>query len=1099
MGKSEKPPVTSTATATGSGEAAKAAAQPGVDLDLDGGAQQGQLADIAGHEGAGNAMAQDMMTGTGTGTGQDLAPATDVPQAATSTAAPATQEGDEERELSDDEVQEEIDNAHAAAGPAKEDGAGAQGDPAAEGGEAAAKEEVKGEGPAATAAGPAAAGGMCVQADSSAMPPFQICKATDPLSRWDNEVSWHDAFKNPGQCSQNFEVDRAALIGDALGGGFLAGVEAGAINVLMDSAVNVAATKIPYISGFVELAQIAYDPEAWLQAQSQATFGKFSKGFDQIINGDAWDKVEGTVNLLSGAVGVIGLLTNICWIIAGVGFLASFICPALLPFVALCTSWATSLSAISGIAYLILSLLQLGLVGMRATEIAVSDADPEDLLASGKSLEDNTKGFTATYTTRAGGNLRQRAANKMSGRDPASKPDTPYKRREEKKDDPSGWFKALDVVTGNVAHEKGLGHASKGAVDSAKSARGNAAKAEDAFFGRGDYKRGGEDGPVNTTAQKLADMEHAGANVFHSTNAREDFYKQQADKDGHGVKARAQDDSHTKWTPYFQEKDEAHAKMAADRRAKRDRAQQDLDDAQAALRKAEQDSAATISAKSDEVRTRKALQASYEEDLALAQTQLGDLRQRRALLAGDDPATKQRQAAVDGQITAARARVTQATADVAEARAYHAEGQAELQLARKPVEAAQSSVDSAQSSFDKQSRMSELSDRRAQQSDNERIEMEHLGATKPAGGKGVDAILAEEQKAEQHDIFQAMAGKGPSAVHGMKRRHDRALIKRVQSNATDKEEAGGPLGLWQNTMDEKEIDWVGNQGGQAMNQTDNTDWFERFVTGVGDSLPAIPIHCPDEVDGSAAAWEELEGEEYELSQQAAVMDELIGAGHSEISEMQGVQQVADQNLTAVDNHQAALEERKAKQDEATAQAQEAQGQMQEGSGKAGEGAGKTGGIVGRFLDMLNIVPTRILPGGQEAKDGINQLGEASSASVDATAQGTQGAEEAQSAVTAMKEATTATQGTDQAAATQLSAIQADASVKEASATEGVEEMTSTRQQAAERLTLLAQEQERLELVHDGHVQEAGGWTSVHETTRIKGMGDYADVLKLSQK
>ena len=82
---------------------------------------------------------------------------------------------------------------------------------------------------------------------------------------------------------------RDALIADALSDGALAGFQAGLVNTAMDTAVNLAATKIPYISGFVELAQIAYDPEAWLQAQSQATFGKFSVGFDQIMNGDGWD------------------------------------------------------------------------------------------------------------------------------------------------------------------------------------------------------------------------------------------------------------------------------------------------------------------------------------------------------------------------------------------------------------------------------------------------------------------------------------------------------------------------------------------------------------------------------------------------------------------------------------------------------------------------------------------------------------------------------------------------------------------------------------------------------------------------------------------
>src|SRR5690606_34125991 len=87
----------------------------------------------------------------------------------------------------------------------------------------------------------------------SVLPTLQTLKG-GPLAKWDDEVAWHDYFKGGGGPAAGIQIDRGALIWDALSSGGLAGFEAGVKSLAIDTLINVASTKIPYLQGFVEMA-----------------------------------------------------------------------------------------------------------------------------------------------------------------------------------------------------------------------------------------------------------------------------------------------------------------------------------------------------------------------------------------------------------------------------------------------------------------------------------------------------------------------------------------------------------------------------------------------------------------------------------------------------------------------------------------------------------------------------------------------------------------------------------------------------------------------------------------------------------------------------
>ncbi|MDP2315253.1 MAG: DUF4157 domain-containing protein [Pseudomonadota bacterium] len=253
-----------------------------------------------------------------------------------------------------------------------------------------------------------------------------------PLQQYANEKAWHDVWKaGGGQTGSTNTVgagDKAGLIGDALLSGGAEGFVNGAQAMLIDTVLNKATKNIPYAAGFIAMAQIAYDPKKWWEdTVVKGIGGKVGEGFDKLTSdkSDWIDKFEGVISILEGLNNIIGLASTVCMIVAAAGFILSFICPALIPFVVLAAKWGLLLGEINTIVGLGINILRMICVVCRAVQIAVSDADPATQAERAAKLKAMTSAWSEDFTKRQGAKLQQKVANNAKkgdagGPDPAA-------------------------------------------------------------------------------------------------------------------------------------------------------------------------------------------------------------------------------------------------------------------------------------------------------------------------------------------------------------------------------------------------------------------------------------------------------------------------------------------------------------------------------------------------------------------------------------------------------------------------------------------------------------------------------------------------------
>ncbi|MES2642235.1 MAG: DUF4157 domain-containing protein [Myxococcota bacterium] len=247
-----------------------------------------------------------------------------------------------------------------------------------------------------------------------------------PLQSYSNEKAWHDVWKAGGGQTGSVNTvgagDKAGLIGDALLSGGAEGFVNGAQAMLIDTVLNKATKSIPYAAGFIAMAQIAYDPKKWWEdTVVKGIGGKVGEGFDKLTSdkSDWIDKFEGVISILEGLNNIIGLASTVCMIVAAAGFILSFICPALIPFVLLAAKWGLLLGEINTIVGLGINILRMIVVVCRAVQIAVSDADPATQAERAAKLKAMTQSWSEDFTKRQGAKLQQKVANN------AKKGDTP--------------------------------------------------------------------------------------------------------------------------------------------------------------------------------------------------------------------------------------------------------------------------------------------------------------------------------------------------------------------------------------------------------------------------------------------------------------------------------------------------------------------------------------------------------------------------------------------------------------------------------------------------------------------------------------------------
>jgi hypothetical protein len=245
------------------------------------------------------------------------------------------------------------------------------------------------------------------------------------------------------------DVDKGAIIGDALGEGALAGLQEGATEFISDQIVQAATSKIPYADGFINMAKIAQDPNQWFEDNVMAIGDGAKgmvKGFEAIGDEDtAWGYMAATLEAIIGVIdfinSIVGLINTIFQIILAIskalvilGNLMISLCPGpfgifawtpavFVPVVTFFTNVIAFLDPINnavGAVGNILSAVKYSLqplvILFRILDIAESKADPEKLKEKQEKLQSATKGFVKSTTQKVANKAKDKAAAKIQKR-----------------------------------------------------------------------------------------------------------------------------------------------------------------------------------------------------------------------------------------------------------------------------------------------------------------------------------------------------------------------------------------------------------------------------------------------------------------------------------------------------------------------------------------------------------------------------------------------------------------------------------------------------------------------------------------------------------
>lgn len=363
-----------------------------------------------------------------------------------------------------------------------------------------------------------------------------------------DQASLHTALAE-GDLDSAVQIDRDALLGETMGQGLGQGAMGAGINLAADTGLDVATSKIPFVSGFIELGKMAMDPKGWVADIVEGYTGSVGSMSELDMTsgadiGKVADFMEGVLAVLSGASHTVSLITmvltiaasicfGLCWI-PGLQFLA--------PIAAFLTTWAVLLGTIGTVMGLFVTAMHAVLMNLRIAELKTSDDDPSALLDAADSIEEHASSFAGGAVQRAGGGLRDRAQKKLestpkggdagkAGSATATAADvvaqTPSKDAPKtstagKVGSAAGTLAntAVNGLTGAVGGggRTGKGKAFQGgAKGGIKGIGKQAAKTRDvtkAMFGKGKAGRQGGRGFRETMSRRALDMEAAGATVY---------------------------------------------------------------------------------------------------------------------------------------------------------------------------------------------------------------------------------------------------------------------------------------------------------------------------------------------------------------------------------------------------------------------------------------------------------------------------------------------------------------------------------------------------------------------------------------------------------
>ena len=1024
---------------------------------------------------------------TGAGNSRRAADATDQSVDGHAALEAATQEAPTEEELNAQiaEARSQGASRGSQTATAVDAGAAAQAVEGAEAVEATEGVEAQGQGGGEAQAVPGAgdAAADVPPPDPTTPPLFQQVGGTID---WDAQVAEHDSFavEATGQApAAPAEVDRGALVLQSLGSGAASGLAQGATSVLMDTAINAASTKIPYLSGFVEIGRGAYaalngEGGAWASQMGSNLIGggNFGQAAAHWEQGGLINRLEAVVDVGAGVKSIIDTLSSICWIVAALGFVLSFI-PGmqwLIPFVALAAKWGSLMGLIGTGAGAVLSILRALLMAGRSMEILFADASPDELQAQAESLRAQTQGFTQALTERAGQTARthvgQRVAQRRSGdRTPSPAPRlTPSQT-------PTRLQRARALV-GNVAFgTHTIDRSARGAMrrEVATTARATATTTRDAVAGR------------NTTGDRIHALESQGIAVYHSeanrTRTQERLARAGAadpsSAQGRRGQAQAQLEAAEQAAIAAREVRDGtaqrrgqaaeDAQQQADRLARANAlplaerarlADADLNAKSFLLRAATDDLAALRSERNAAASAHRAAQAAVRQQLVdpavLARTQGAVERADRALVRGQTEQAELTTAVErsQGYVNALRHEGSQ-------------------RLARDQVHGETLAARMGQSNrFDAIARHDRFADLTGAGADGGHL----YGQNQGSGVTGFltsfimgDLGLGQAIDQEAHHAFGTQAhsvAKAPQAVISPP-----PDVARTPAPA-------GPVPIP-----------YPNQGGPVAPDLD------ALLQDIWGTLAPPPAQAPAAIDGAGLAHDDLVNEEARLQAQLGTIADHKAAGAETQGELAGAKAMAASGQDAAATLQADADTRKAAQASLASEGARAGAQASTATGETSKAGGWMQEFLGPFLGLMGRIPARFVSNAGGGTSGAQQLQGAAQGQADVSTQAATAALEAQGQATQWQAVTDATKA--QTAETDASLLGADATVVglEQQTATGLAELQSTEGQIRGHLDLIAAEKARLLAEQSSQQAVADAWTTRHSAALEQGLAQVDDL------
>ncbi len=333
------------------------------------------------------------------------------------------------------------------------------------------------------------------------------------------ETDLHAAWSG-GALSDVVSIDRDALLANAMGPGMGQAALSSGMTMAVDTALDVATSKIPFVSGFIEMGKMALDPKGW----AAGIVGGFTNSFGSLSGldmsngtdiGVVADVVERIFDTLDGITHIVTMLTMVMTIGASLCFAFSWV-PGL-QFLAAIAAVLTSFAVLFGTVGTLMGLFStMGhgiLMNLRIAELKAGSDDPSDLLAAADSLEEHAGAFVGGSMNRAidGGRTRVQKS-KSPGKENAGA------TKASKGEALAGL--AVGAVGGGDHKGKGRSGAFSGKFKDIKDQGKTAIGVTKAAAGKGIISRGNRKQDRNWST-KMADIELAGGTVYTSKRHRD--------------------------------------------------------------------------------------------------------------------------------------------------------------------------------------------------------------------------------------------------------------------------------------------------------------------------------------------------------------------------------------------------------------------------------------------------------------------------------------------------------------------------------------------------------------------------------------------------